>query len=108
MIRYLCILIDAEILQRHEILAGWRSVSITVHKTLRNEGGCHGSNNCAVVQLECHFLSNKQPIACSLDYKVVTTGPQNFNSRRCDQAAGVGILSANGQDCATVDTAVNN
>ena len=52
------------------------------HAQLGDEGGSHGADQRAVVELERHFRADGLSVTAGFQDQVVTTGPQDLGSGR--------------------------
>ena len=65
---------------------------------LANEGGGHGSQQRAVVQLESHLGADRQFLICRLQDKVITAGTAYPDSSGRFEALRIDVLSADRHD----------
>src|SRR5210317_280899 len=63
-----------------------------------NEGGSHGSQQRAVVQLESHLGADRQFLICRLQDKVITAGTAYPDSSGRFEALRIDVLSADRHD----------
>ena len=65
---------------------------------LGDEGGCHGTDQRAVVQLEHDFSADCYAVVAAVHNQMVAAGIEDLHSGSRVEAARIGVLASDGKD----------